>query len=348
MSGKTWAVAKSTLATNKLAREVVKTAKDYGEGVLDLITKTQPEMGKKVGESFIVRRTGRPDGTTESKREDLPIDTSTYSENTVTITVAQYAQKIPITELVRDLSEFEIVAECKEMLARMWIESFTFQRMYALLVGTKQFYTPTAPAAGTFDYDGTLSTAVAGTSGMTSWHLRDLAKYLRMLGVPEPWRCIGYPGAFSNIWETAKAGMVYTDTSILKNREVKRYEGFEFYELNVSTPPTIGKTTTAHLTPVTGRTTAYTSETRQKYLGYRAATNFEEFIVAGGNDVLRLGMVSPMAISVEEAEHGTEISIAYKSIYGVGKKWNETALTATTARGRCDAVLVSGTGAMTY
>lgn len=200
---------------------------------------TEAGYGRKKGESVTITRLSNIANPTDGKLVEgnkIPEDEITLS--TVAITVAEWGRAVPYTNLMEELSTFNvenmIQSKLKDQM-KLTLDSAAAK----VFKGTdnKIKAAPTGVASITFDTDGTQSTTA--TSNLNVYHVEQIRDYMYgTLKVPaysgDDYICI--------LTTKAKRGLIndpawekwhtYTDPAAKYNGEIGRLENVRFIETN--------------------------------------------------------------------------------------------------------------------
>ncbi len=195
--------------------------------------------GRKMGETITLTRVANiTEPTSAVLTEGVRIPEDTFSLSTVAITPQELGRAVPYTSLSEDLSKYDIANPIQRKLRQQLtlvldtLASTAFQ-------GCQVKYIPTSALAGTFDTDGTASTAA--TSNMNMYHVETIADYLYDTLQCAPYEGDDYVGIFRTLglrgikrdenWEDWHR---YTDPQAKYNGEVGRIEQVRFVQTNHS------------------------------------------------------------------------------------------------------------------
>jgi N4-gp56 family major capsid protein len=133
-------------------------------------------FGRKRGESITLPRVGRLAEPASAKlQEGTRIPESNLALSTIAIVVNEYGHSVPYTSLLEDLSEINIENQVQRLLKEQ--QRLVMDTAAAAAFKTaKVCYIPTSVAAGTFDTDGTPSTAA--TANWNVFHVEEIVDYL--------------------------------------------------------------------------------------------------------------------------------------------------------------------------
>lgn len=193
-------------------------------------------FGRKMGENVTLTRIAtiaEPNSINLTEGERIPEDT--YSISTTSITVVEIGRAVPYTSLAEDLSFLDLSNGIQRRLRDQMALGLDTKAATAFKTAQVK-YIPTGIAAGTFDTDGTASTAA--TANLSVFHVEEIKDYLYdTLHTPT----IGgdYIGIFRNLamrglkrdpaWEEWHK---YTDPQAKFNDEVGRIEEVRFIRTN--------------------------------------------------------------------------------------------------------------------
>jgi N4-gp56 family major capsid protein len=193
--------------------------------------------GRKMGESITLTRVANiTEPTSAVLSEGVRIPEDTFSLSTVAITPQELGRAVPYTSLSEDLSKYDIANPIQRKLRSQLslvldtLASNAFQ-------GCQIKYIPTGALSGTFDTDGTASTAA--TSNMNVYHVERIVDYLYDDLQCAPYEGGDYVGIFRTLgirgimsdpaWEDWHR---YTDPQAKFNGEVGRMESCRFVKTN--------------------------------------------------------------------------------------------------------------------
>jgi N4-gp56 family major capsid protein len=136
----------------------------------------EPGYGRKKGDTITISRVknmSEPSSATFGERDRVPIDT--FSLSTTSITVSYWGRGVEYTEKSDLLSHFDIVDKIQRKLKQQM--TLTLDTGAAAAFKTAKIkYIPTSLTAGTFDTDGTASTAA--TENLTVSHVKVIRDYM--------------------------------------------------------------------------------------------------------------------------------------------------------------------------
>jgi hypothetical protein len=175
--------------------------------------------GKKMGESVTLTRVANiTEPTSAVLVESQRISEDEFNLATTSITVQELGRAIPFTSLSQDLSKFDLDNPIqKKLRQQMTLVLDTLAAAAFQGTDAKVKYIPTGESAGTFDTDGTASTAA--TANMNIFHCEEIRDYLFDTLQAPPYEGDDYLGIFRN--PQAKF-----------NSEVGRMENIRFIETN--------------------------------------------------------------------------------------------------------------------
>lgn len=193
-------------------------------------------FGRKMGENVTLTRIAtiaEPNSIDLTEGERIPEDT--YSVSTTSITVTEVGRAVPYTSLAEDLSFYDI----SNSIQRRLRDQLTLGLDTKVATAFKQAqvkYIPTGIASGTFDTDGTASTAAS--ANMNVFHVEEIADYMYDT-LQTPMVGGDYVGIFRTLglrgikrdpaWEEWHK---YTDPQAKFNDEIGRIENVRFIRTN--------------------------------------------------------------------------------------------------------------------
>ena len=197
---------------------------------------TIESFGRKMGENVTLTRIAtiaEPTSANLTEAERIPEDS--YSISTTAITVTEIGRAVPFTSFAEDLSFLDLESGIQRRLRDQM--TLVLDTKAATAFQTAQVkYIPTGVAAGTFDTDGTASTAA--TANWNMYHVEEVRDYLfDTLHTPT----IGgdYVGIFRTLglrgikrdpaWEEWHK---YTDPQAKFNNEIGKIENVRHIETN--------------------------------------------------------------------------------------------------------------------
>jgi N4-gp56 family major capsid protein len=186
-------------------------------------------FGRKQGENVTLTRISNisePTSANLTEGERIPEDE--FALTTTSITVVEIGRAVPYTSLADDLSFLDLENPIQKALKKQM--SLVLDTKAATAFQTAQIkYIPTGQAAGTFDTDGTASTAA--TANMNVFHMEEIFDYMYDTLHTPPLEGDDYVGIWRNLavrgikrdpnWEEWHK---YTDPSAKFNGEVGRIE----------------------------------------------------------------------------------------------------------------------------
>jgi N4-gp56 family major capsid protein len=194
-------------------------------------------FGKNKGEQVTIVRLGaisEPTSALLSEGTRIPEDVVNLS--TKTITVAEYGRALPFTNLILELSAFDLEQPIQAELVNQ--QKLTLDTAAAVAFKSSLIkYTPTGAATRTIDTAGSAA-AVVG-SNMNMFHVEEIADYLYDTLRATPWSGDDFVGVFRTkslrgikrdpAWEQWK---VYTNPEAKSTGEVGRVENVRFVKTN--------------------------------------------------------------------------------------------------------------------
>lgn len=198
--------------------------------------------GKKMGETVTLTRVANVTEPTSSVLvENQRISEDEFNLSTTSVTVQELGRAIPYTSLSVDLSKFDLENPIqKKLRQQMTLVLDTLASDAFTGTDAKVKYIPTGDSAGTFDTDGTASTAA--TANMNIFHCEEIRDYLFDTLHAPPYEGDDYLGIFRTLglrgikrdpeWDEWHK---YTNPQAKFNSEVGRMENIRFIETNHST-----------------------------------------------------------------------------------------------------------------
>jgi|2_EtaG_2_1085320.scaffolds.fasta_scaffold31561_2 N4-gp56 family major capsid protein len=193
--------------------------------------------GKKKGENVTLTRVAtitEPTSPTLTEGERIPEDS--YSISTTSITVVEIGRSVPFTSFAEDLSFFDLENSIQRRLRDQMRLALDTKAATAFKTA-KVKYIPTGVAAGTFDTDGTASTAA--TANWNVYHIEEIRDYLFDTLQTPPVEGDDYLAIFRTLglrgikrdpaWEEWHK---YTDPQAKYNNEIGRVENVRHIETN--------------------------------------------------------------------------------------------------------------------
>jgi N4-gp56 family major capsid protein len=193
--------------------------------------------GKKQGENVTLTRVATiTEPTSVTLTEGVRIPEDTYSISTTSITVTEIGRAVPFTSFAQDLSFFDLENSIQTRLRDQM--GLALDTKAAAAFKTAQVkYIPTGLAAGTFDTDGTASTAA--TANLNVFHVEEIRDYLFDTLHTPPAEGDKYVGIFRTLglrgikrdpdWDEWHK---YTDPQAKFNNEIGMIENVRFIETN--------------------------------------------------------------------------------------------------------------------
>ena len=193
--------------------------------------------GRKMGDTVTLTRIAtiaEPTSANLSEGNRIPEDT--YSISTTSVTVVEIGRSVPFTSFSEDLTFFDLENGIQRRLRDQM--GLVMDTKAAAAFQTAQVkYIPTGLTAGTFDTDGTASTAA--TANWNVFHVEEIRDYLFDTLQTPPWEGNDYIGIFRTLglrgikrdpdWETWHK---YTDPQAKFNNEIGRIENVRHIETN--------------------------------------------------------------------------------------------------------------------
>lgn len=256
-------------------------------------------FGRRKGETVTLTRLGTiSEPSSAVLTENVKIPEDTWSLSTISITVSEYGRSVPFTSLAEDLSEFDIENPIQNALVQQ--KKLVLDTAAAAAFKTaKVCYIPTGVAAGTWDTDGTASTAA--TANWSLYHVEEITDYLYDTLRAPYWvgedymavvRTLGIRGIRRDpAWEQWN---IYTNPEAKANGEVGRLENMRFVRTNHNAA--LGKVGTSSV------------------LG-------EGFVF--GRDAIALAeVVTPELRAAIPADFGRQRAVAWYGIFAFGIIWD--------------------------
>jgi N4-gp56 family major capsid protein len=196
-------------------------------------------FGRKHGETITLTRVGtiaEPSSAVLQEGQRIPEDQ--FALSTVAVGIQEIGRAVPYTNLVEDLSEFDIENPIQSRL--MDQKRLVLDTMAATAFKTaKVTYAPTGPAAATIETTGTCTTTALANWSL--YHVEEIRDYLHDTLLATPWdgnnymaivRTLGLRGIRRDpAWEQWQ---VYANPEAKQNFEVGRLENIRFVETNHS------------------------------------------------------------------------------------------------------------------
>lgn len=300
MAGQVWAVNAlgGYLANPVLSRQIRHVASPMMR--FRQFTRPEPGFGKGKGEKILFDKISKVAdvGGQLSETSRIPETNITITQGEVT--VAEWGNSVPYTGKLDDLAEFSVNNIWTVALRNDMAEVLDDAAADAFKT-CKIKYTPTGTSGnptGTFDTDGTISTAA--TRNIQTFDIEEVVLYLKstLKAVKydgENYLCIHAPGFFTAVardtsWSNAAQ---YGDPNRLFAGEIGRYRGVRFVEESNILDDTLG-------------TTSYRSEA----------------IFFGADPVVE-GVATPGEIRAKIPEdYGRSKGVAWYSILGYAIVWD--------------------------
>lgn len=193
--------------------------------------------GRKMGDTVTLTRIAsiaEPTSANLSEGNRIPEDT--YSISTTSISVTEIGRAVPFTSFSEDLTFFDLENGIQRRLRdQMGLVMDT--KAAAAFKTAKVKYIPTGVSAGTFDTDGTASTAA--TANWNVYHVEETRDYLFDTLQAPTWEGDDYIAIFRTLglrgikrdpaWEEWHK---YTDPQAKYNNEIGRIENIRHIETN--------------------------------------------------------------------------------------------------------------------
>lgn len=193
--------------------------------------------GKKQGDTVTLTRIAtisEPTSANLTEGERIPEDS--YSITTTSVTVVEIGRAVPFTSFAQDLTFFDLENSIQRRLRDQM--RLVLDTKAATAFKTAQVkYIPTGLAAGTFDTDGTASTAA--TANWNVFHIEEVRDYMFDTLQTPTWEGDDYVAIFRTLglrgikrdpsWEEWHK---YTDPQAKFNNEIGRIENIRHIETN--------------------------------------------------------------------------------------------------------------------
>lgn len=244
-----WAVSAlgGYLANPKLSRQIRNAATTQMR--FRQFVRPEPGFGKNKGESILFNKIGKVNDTGGTLVETSRIPETDVSIAQGTVTVVERGNSIPYTGKLDDLSEFS-VNNIWTVALRNDMAEVLDSAAYTAFALAKVKYTPTGSAGsptGTFDTDGTISTAA--TRHVQTFDILEIGLYLKSTLKAtkydgENYMAVISPGFANSMMKDTdwKNASLYGDPDRLFAGEVKRFHGFRFVEETNVLDDTMGST----------------------------------------------------------------------------------------------------------
>ncbi len=193
--------------------------------------------GRKMGDTVTLTRIATiAEPTSANLTEGNRIPEDTYSISTTSVTVVEIGRSVPFTSFAEDLTFFDLENGIQRRLRDQM--GLVMDTKAATAFQTAQVkYIPTGLAAGTFDTDGTASTAA--TANWNMFHVEEVRDYLFDTLQTPTWEGDDYVAIFRTLglrgikrdpaWEEWHK---YTDPQAKFNNEIGRIENIRHVETN--------------------------------------------------------------------------------------------------------------------
>jgi len=186
-------------------------------------------FGKKSGQTIEIEKYQNltVDTSPLHEKRSVPIERNTI--NFVQATVKEYGRGTSWTKRTDNLAEYAVDEVLKDLIMNNMALTMDQIAGAEFLTGDV-FYTPTGATAGTFDTDGTVSTAAG--ANFNSYHFRDIVNNMRSGNVPffdgSNYLFVGHILTISGLFnDTALDGVVelkkYTQPEMLMKGEMGQY-----------------------------------------------------------------------------------------------------------------------------
>ena len=158
--------------TVEISKKVVQASQP--EQIFRQFVSVEGAFGKGKGESVQIYRALNTDVESDSAaiNELDRIPTTRVSVTPKLITVNEYGRAIPFTGKVEMLAEVDVESNVYMKALKNHMTKTIDRQVATAFKGSDVIYTPTGPAAGVFDVDGTASTTA--TSNITVFHLKEI------------------------------------------------------------------------------------------------------------------------------------------------------------------------------
>ncbi len=318
MAGQLWGTATlgGNLSIGMLSKKLRQTAQPLIRG--DQFCRPEPGAGKHKGDTVYFNKisdlTDAGAGTPLSENQTIPIDNVTINRGS--ILMDEYGRGVGYTGKLEALSEFQvdnvIMPPLRNHAAKV-INNLALNQFKATYVQ----YTPTGTVAvptGTFDTDGTISTAA--TRDIQAVDIYDVVEYMQgTLFTPswdgENYAALAHPSFLRKLredsdWEWAAA---YARPEALMSGEIGRFHGVRFIKNTHGLSSTLG------------------------------GTAFKGSAVMFGEDAVAKATAVPMEIREKiPADFGRDQAVAWYALVGYKIIWD-----ATAAAGQARIVYVTST-----
>ena len=193
--------------------------------------------GRKMGDTVTLTRIASiAEPTSANLTEGNRIPEDTYSISTTSVTVVEIGRSVPFTSFAEDLTFFDLENGIQRRLRDQM--GLVMDTKAATAFKTAQVkYIPTGIAAGTFDTDGTASSAA--TANWNVFHVEEIRDYLFDTLQTPTWEGDDYVAIFRTLglrgikrdpaWEEWHK---YTDPQAKFNNEIGRIENIRHIETN--------------------------------------------------------------------------------------------------------------------
>jgi|TARA_Y100000310_G_C20676709_1_gene813520 N4-gp56 family major capsid protein len=255
--------------------------------------------GRKKGDTVTLTRIAtiaEPTSADLTEGERIPEDT--YSISTTSVTVKEIGRSVPFTSFAEDLTFFDLENGVQRRL-RDQMGLVLDSKAAAKFKEAQVKYIPTGVAAGTFDTDGTASTAATGNWNV--FHVEEVRDYMFDTLLTPPWEGDDYVAIFRTLglrgikrdpaWEEWHK---YTDPQVKFNNEIGRIENVRHIETNHANA--LGKVGTSSV------------------LG--------EGVVFGADSVVMAEVLSPELRAQARDDFGRSRAVAWYGILEFGLVWD--------------------------
>lgn len=195
-------------------------------------------QGKKRGQTFHWNRYSdvATQGTTLTETQTMPETNFTISQGTMTVT--EYGNSVPFTELLDDLSKQPVMEVIEKVLKNDAKKAMDFGG-WAQFNATPLRVVPTS-GTSTSAVDLYTNGTVTGTNniGMGTEHVKTIVDLMKERNIPpmigDDYLCIAHPSTLRPFKNDLEAIKQYTDAGFrqIVNGEVGRYENTRFVEQN--------------------------------------------------------------------------------------------------------------------
>jgi N4-gp56 family major capsid protein len=302
MAGQLWATG--TLGGNLAQPYLTKWLRTVSQPLMRFrqVCDIKEAIGKHQGDTFnwdIIADIASAGGTL-AETDTVPQTNFTVTKGTLSVT--EYANSIPFTRKLLELSQHELKGIVRTSLANDMAKVLD-KAVFAVMQGSPLVY---QASAGTDTSNVVLYTDGTGTQTnevpLSYNHVVEIVDSMKERNIPAydgtDYLCIGHPSTFSNIRHGLIGVGQYTDTGYNKilNGEIGRFNGVRFIE----------QTNVDKLTPTNA-----------------AAKSWACFI--GGEAVIEAISVPEEVIMKEITDFGRSLGLAWYCILGYGLGWTAAA-----------------------